>query len=132
MSAKPASSGPAWKKEGESSKGLPLVPIILGVIALIAVIAVVATSVSNEEDDATSQAASKQQTAPVTISGDPLPELAGQDAARSEEHTSELQSLMRISYAVFCLKKTRKKQRTLLHHIRDRDKQTTRHRITQL
>src|SRR3546814_4802219 len=28
---------------------------------------------------------------------------------RSEEHTSELQSLMRISYAVFCLKKKRKK-----------------------
>src|SRR3546814_8194018 len=28
-----------------------------------------------------------------------------QDHARSEEHTSELQSLMRISYAVFCLKK---------------------------
>src|SRR3546814_3173641 len=28
-----------------------------------------------------------------------------QTAARSEEHTSELQSLMRISYAVFCLKK---------------------------
>src|SRR3546814_1523569 len=32
---------------------------------------------------------------------------------RSEEHTSELQSLMRISYAVFCLKK-KKKQPTLL------------------
>src|SRR3546814_8140018 len=31
----------------------------------------------------------------------------GQDA-RSEEHTSELQSLMRISYAVFCLKKKNK------------------------
>src|SRR3546814_2254159 len=30
------------------------------------------------------------------------------DAGRSEEHTSELQSLMRISYAVFCLKKKRK------------------------
>src|SRR3546814_3398945 len=29
---------------------------------------------------------------------------------RSEEHTSELQSLMRISYAVFCLKKKRKMQ----------------------
>src|SRR3546814_17055077 len=29
---------------------------------------------------------------------------------RSEEHTSELQSLMRISYAVFCLKKKRKKK----------------------
>src|SRR3546814_5544085 len=32
-------------------------------------------------------------------------ELAGELSARSEEHTSELQSLMRISYAVFCLKK---------------------------
>src|SRR3546814_5686421 len=30
--------------------------------------------------------------------------------ARSEEHTSELQSLMRISYAVFCLKKKKKKR----------------------
>src|SRR3546814_968547 len=30
---------------------------------------------------------------------------------RSEEHTSELQSLMRISYAVFCLKKKRTKKR---------------------
>src|SRR3546814_7039424 len=30
------------------------------------------------------------------------------DSARSEEHTSELQSLMRISYAVFCLKKKNK------------------------
>src|SRR3546814_10585564 len=29
-------------------------------------------------------------------------------SARSEEHTSELQSLMRISYAVFCLKKKKK------------------------
>src|SRR3546814_4653821 len=33
--------------------------------------------------------------------------------ARSEEHTSELQSLMRISYAVFCLKK--KKNQTYTH-----------------
>src|SRR3546814_1132961 len=31
---------------------------------------------------------------------------------RSEEHTSELQSLMRISYAVFCLKKKKTKQQT--------------------
>src|SRR3546814_2411294 len=34
---------------------------------------------------------------------------------RSEEHTSELQSLMRISYAVFCLKK--KKQHTYNHKL---------------
>src|SRR3546814_16904093 len=33
-------------------------------------------------------------------------------AQRSEEHTSELQSLMRISYAVFCLKKKKTKQIT--------------------
>src|SRR3546814_3616553 len=33
----------------------------------------------------------------------------GAEIARSEEHTSELQSLMRISYAVFCLKKKKKK-----------------------
>src|SRR3546814_6642868 len=32
-------------------------------------------------------------------------------STRSEEHTSELQSLMRISYAVFCLKKKKKKKR---------------------
>src|SRR3546814_3232942 len=32
-------------------------------------------------------------------------QLVDRDRSRSEEHTSELQSLMRISYAVFCLKK---------------------------
>src|SRR3546814_1905838 len=35
------------------------------------------------------------------------------DQKRSEEHTSELQSLMRISYAVFCLKKKNKTKLTL-------------------
>src|SRR3546814_7894727 len=35
-------------------------------------------------------------------------------AGRSEEHTSELQSLMRISYAVFCLKKTKHNKITTL------------------
>src|SRR3546814_1952232 len=34
---------------------------------------------------------------------------SGRFAGRSEEHTSELQSLMRISYAVFCLTKKKKK-----------------------
>src|SRR3546814_8504535 len=38
--------------------------------------------------------------------------------ARSEEHTSELQSLMRISYAVFCLKKTK------ILHITDHTEQS--------
>src|SRR3546814_3083020 len=38
-------------------------------------------------------------------------------ALRSEEHTSELQSLMRISYAVFCLKKKKKKNNTTQHKL---------------
>src|SRR3546814_4238503 len=37
------------------------------------------------------------------------------EVARSEEHTSELQSLMRISYAVFCLKKKKKKTHEQRH-----------------
>src|SRR3546814_6380785 len=41
--------------------------------------------------------------------------LADKDA-RSEEHTSELQSLMRISYAVFCLKKKKERQRPQHHN----------------
>src|SRR3546814_5148978 len=45
------------------------------------------------------------------------------NAYRSEEHTSELQSLMRISYAVFCLKK--KKVRTDRHRRTTANKQTT-------
>src|SRR3546814_8323276 len=50
----------------------------------------------------------------VTISSkaspgsDGLPNWRSQSNLRSEEHTSELQSLMRISYAVFCLKKQTK------------------------
>src|SRR3546814_2584460 len=39
------------------------------------------------------------------IDMDDAPGARGDDGMRSEEHTSELQSLMRISYAVFCLKK---------------------------
>src|SRR3546814_10047131 len=37
------------------------------------------------------------------------------DGSRSEEHTSELQSLMRISYAVFCLKKQTNTEQTNNH-----------------
>src|SRR3546814_1641444 len=47
----------------------------------------------------------------------------GQDATRSEEHTSELQSLMRISYAVFCLKK--KNTTTSTIHISQQPSSTT-------
>src|SRR3546814_3667792 len=46
--------------------------------------------------------------------GEPAPETATQ-GGRSEEHTSELQSLMRISYAVFCLKKKKSKKHDTTH-----------------
>src|SRR3546814_8630866 len=44
---------------------------------------------------------------PLRAAAERVPQLdhAGRFGGRSEEHTSELQSLMRISYAVFCLKK---------------------------
>src|SRR3546814_1826024 len=48
---------------------------------------------------------------PVLLDLLAIPRLApDQHRARSEEHTSELQSLMRISYAVFCLQKKNKIQ----------------------
>src|SRR3546814_3188173 len=42
------------------------------------------------------------------LDGRPITSRAGAMGLRSEEHTSELQSLMRISYAVFCLQKKKK------------------------
>src|SRR3546814_9893785 len=44
-----------------------------------------------------------------TVTGADAVTMASARPARSEEHTSELQSLMRISYAVFCLKKKKDK-----------------------
>src|SRR3546814_7838936 len=42
--------------------------------------------------------------------------LSERASTRSEEHTSELQSLMRISYAVFCLKKKKQQNKTNTQH----------------
>src|SRR3546814_10687135 len=50
-------------------------------------------------------------TVPTPVDGDNQPDLKPV-RARSEEHTSELQSLMRISYAVFCLKQKKSKSHT--------------------
>src|SRR3546814_996185 len=50
--------------------------------------------------------------------------------SRSEEHTSELQSLMRISYAVFCLeKKTKKTRQHERHHVKPSTNHTALHTI---
>src|SRR3546814_2752067 len=51
---------------------------------------------------------------------------SGGSTGRSEEHTSELQSLMRISYAVLCLKTTKLKTITMTRTILDINKHYTR------
>src|SRR3546814_8701900 len=51
-------------------------------------------------------------------------------AQRSEEHTSELQSLMRISYAVFCLKKKKTKTKNI-HKTMRRRKEVERNKTKQ-
>src|SRR3546814_4370934 len=56
----------------------------------------------------------RQQLGRVRLLGRLVERLVLQQRVRSEEHTSELQSLMRISYAVFCLKK--KTTPTIIHH----------------
>src|SRR3546814_9022903 len=68
--------------------------------------------------DAAQESSGVHEAVPLAASGRPHEHILHQIGrgvvagmtARSEEHTSELQSLMRISYAVFCLKK--KKQNT--------------------
>src|SRR3546814_9402944 len=47
----------------------------------------------------------REQIVGVVFPSDFIGRPFGKESPRSEEHTSELQSLMRISYAVFCLKK---------------------------
>src|SRR3546814_7441947 len=53
------------------------------------------------------------------------PVLLPMGRARSEEHTSELQSLMRISYAVFCLKKKKSTLTATQHQTRHPQRHTT-------
>src|SRR3546814_3670938 len=50
----------------------------------------------------------------VTSSAPPIAPSGSAHGKRSEEHTSELQSLMRISYAVFCLKKKKKNNQPVM------------------
>src|SRR3546814_6016467 len=52
-----------------------------------------------------------------TLAGALLAAPEAEPTVRSEEHTSELQSLMRISYAVFCLKKKIKQKYSYTRHM---------------
>src|SRR3546814_5209069 len=62
-------------------------------------------SVAGKEGNPNASAYSASKAAVIGLTKSLGKELAGKGVIRSEEHTSELQSLMRISYAVFCLKK---------------------------
>src|SRR3546814_10851055 len=63
--------------------------------------------------------ASPQQTAARLQKATPLARTAVRRRVRSEEHTSELQSLMRISYAVFCLTKNTHTQKISKYNASD-------------
>src|SRR3546814_8314213 len=56
----------------------------------------------------------------VLYKGKDLLSMEPEERARSEEHTSELQSLIRISYAVFCLKQKNKTKQHTPHIVDDK------------
>src|SRR3546814_9237912 len=72
-------------------------------------------SVSNHTDIGPLNVGVPERTGDVGLEPSPVMNTSGDNGSsvsRSEEHTSELQSLMRISYAVFCLKKKKKNSKT--------------------
>src|SRR3546814_5740879 len=69
-------------------------------------------SVENLDLAAYDKAIALNVTSAALGAGQVAPHMRSRGGGRSEEHTSELQSLMRISYAVFCLKKKKTKHTT--------------------
>src|SRR3546814_3787447 len=67
-------------------------------------------SLEDREDAAVAGHLLVGELAHEAVAAGDLQRFVGATLDRSEEHTSELQSLMRISYAVFCLKKKNKEQ----------------------
>src|SRR3546814_5055852 len=123
---------PIFQFFGRANRGVTLMKkshLLLGATAFVVAISVsqpafaqdAATAEAAQADEATSSA-DMQQAIVVTGSrirrdefsvAEPITVITAEEITqagfnRSEEHTSELQSLMRISYAVFCLKKKKK------------------------
>src|SRR3546814_5926635 len=73
------------------------------------------TSPSDSVAAAPASAISSAKPKRITEAAIGLPSRAPRPPLRSEEHTSELQSLMRISYAVFCLKKKKTRNNNILN-----------------
>src|SRR3546814_4753409 len=87
------------------------IAVAVGFIALFGIAVMTGIVMVIYLNDAMRQLVEKKGNSSETITRKDLQEYVIRGAAgrlRSEEHTSELQSLMRISYAVFCLKKKKK------------------------
>src|SRR3546814_5202432 len=91
---------------------LGTVIVVVLIFALVGLPAAPSSSAAPPTPVRPSPSASATQ-APTTPAA---PEALTRAEARSEEHTSELQSLMRNSYAVFCLKKKKRKQIETQHN----------------
>src|SRR3546814_7921778 len=85
----------------------PVVAIV-AVVAMVAGFVIVGSGDDDDGEDGTDVAGAE----PSAVNERPDGAISYSEAQRSEEHTSELQSLMRISYAGFCLKK----KKTLIQH----------------
>src|SRR3546814_10324527 len=108
-------------------------PLVIGLVVLAAVLAALITREAVSSDEAA--ACTSRPEATIVAAPGLAPALKdvaaamteegrcsritvkAQESSRSEEHTSELQSLMRISYAVFCLQKKTNKSKQ--QHIRN-------------
>src|SRR3546814_6906449 len=113
-----------WFREKVAARWREVSPAVHGVPAYVAARA---ETVSGAADRNFAPVASGGAGQPLTLTfmeqadstvlkGSWVAEVAHLEGWRSEEHTSELQSLMRISYAVFCFKKT--KTQTATNNVR--------------
>src|SRR3546814_7942697 len=83
------------------------VGLVLSVLAIVVGVVLLVRSAFGNDDVSGARGVALDVTAPIAAAiGAPFRWAAA--GVRSEEHTSELQSLMRISYAVFCLKKKKR------------------------
>src|SRR3546814_10061255 len=112
----------SWRKAPELTQSSPIQPSTIGLYGAITFSAgcgsnsaIAAVKPSYEEPtmptrplDSGTFFTSQSMVSQASVAWSVSLSLSGPRSGRSEEHTSELQSLMRISYAVFCLKKKKK------------------------